>query len=73
MRVVKHGDMLLYREQEHTCEQCGCQFMYTLKDIENYIDYQQEEKSFISKIYVKCPECHLAYFIERAAASSEEG
>ena len=73
MRVVKHGNQLLYREQEHICEQCGCQFSFTLRDVENYINYDQETDSFISKIYVKCPVCHLAYFIERAAASSEEG
>lgn len=72
MRVIKHGDRLLYREQDHTCAQCGCVFKYTLTDVENYIDYQQEEKDFISKIYVKCPECHLAFFIEPTAASSEE-
>lgn len=72
MRVIKHGDRLLYREQEHECTQCGCKFKYTLADVENYIDYQQEDKEFISKIYVKCPECHLAFFIEPAAATPED-
>ena len=71
MRVIEHGDRLLYREQEHICTQCNCRFTYTLTDVENYINYNQEDKSFISKIFVKCPECHLAFFLEPAATEPE--
>ncbi len=45
MKVIKHG-----REygKKCTCESCGCQFKYLLKDVKS---------GWQSSKYVECPEC----------------
>jgi len=63
MRVVKHGNMKYYREIEHTCATCGCEFTFILADICTKFDVVEDK--FTSCNYVSCPECKTAYILNQ--------
>ena len=63
MRIIKHGDKLLYREQIVSCPNCSCEFGFSLMDVESYISYNND--TWVSGLFVKCPECHKAYLIQQ--------
>ena len=72
MRIIKHGDQKYYRENEVSCETCGCKFKYKLDDISVRIEFSSEENKFSSCKYISCPECKTVIFLEELAAASSE-
>lgn len=70
MRVVKHGNMSYYRENEHTCASCGCQFAFTLADISYKVDFNDQDKP-VSCNFVICPECKTLYILNQETDNGE--
>jgi len=62
MEVIKNGNTL----SQTKCWRCGCEFLYTDKDIEKLkyeTDYVKDGKTTRSG-YVSCPECTYAIRIK---------
>lgn len=63
MKVIEHGDTI----KEHSCENCGCVFQYSKKDIqiERVIAFPFSDYPFDFDIVesIRCPECNYRYII----------
>lgn len=64
MRVIKHGNKFLYKEQPHTCAYCGCEFNFNVADVVSKTEYVLDLDRIASYLYVSCPECTKKYILD---------
>ena len=66
MIILKHGNTLLHGK----CERCGCEFLYSKREVETEYERINAYESEILYRYVKCPECNAQIKIDFFARDS---
>lgn len=61
MKVIKHGNLLKYKEHEVNCDRCGCIYLYLLSDLTCGVTYDSKDKVLVPYRYVRCPECFTVH------------
>ena len=65
MMIIKEPELKVYKK---TCDRCGCEFEYNVKDLSYVEKYDYRFNSFYRKRDIVCPFCQKRHDIEKEVA-----